>query len=106
MTPSSRTYTGIILILFGGSTLFGARGQHAVDFPLMKQRSNKPPRTHTNENSLSGLQEKKKGTESLGKKPQKKPPQKFYVLLSGHFNLHTNENPPRADGKSCTGGIS
>ena len=56
MTPSSRTYTGIILILFGGSTLFGARGQHAVDFPLMKQRSNKPPQTHTNENSLSGLQ--------------------------------------------------
>ena len=38
--------------------------------------------------------EKKKGTESLGKKPQKKPPQKFYVQLSGHFNLHTNENPP------------
>jgi len=38
--------------------------------------------------------EKKKGTESLGKKPQKKPPQKFYVRLSGHFNPHANENPP------------
>ena len=43
MTSSARTYMGIILIFFGGSTLFGARGQHAVDFPLMKQRSNKPP---------------------------------------------------------------
>jgi len=53
MTSSSRTYTGIILIFFGGSTLFGARGQHAVNFPLMKQQA---PQTHTNENSLSGLQ--------------------------------------------------
>ena len=48
MTPSARTYTGIILIFFGGSTLFGARGQHAVDFPLMTQQA---PQTHTNENS-------------------------------------------------------
>ena len=48
MTSSSRTYTGIILIFFGGSTLFGARGQHAVDFPLMTQQA---PQTHTNENS-------------------------------------------------------
>ena len=39
MTSSSRTYTGIILIFFGGSTLFGARGQHAVNFPLMKQQA-------------------------------------------------------------------
>ena len=46
MPPAARTYMGIILILFGGSTLFGARGQHAVDFPLMKQRSNKPPPRH------------------------------------------------------------
>ena len=38
--------------------------------------------------------EKKKGTESLGKKPQKKLPQKFYIRLSGHFNPHANENPP------------
>ena len=38
--------------------------------------------------------EKKKGTESLGKKPQKKLPQKFYIRLSGHFSPHTNENPP------------
>ena len=42
--------------------------------------------------------EKKKGTESLGKKPQKKPPQKFYVRLSERFSPYTNENPPRADG--------
>ena len=39
MTSSSRTYTGIILIFFGGSTLFGTRGQHAVNFPLMKQQA-------------------------------------------------------------------
>ena len=39
MTSSSRTYTGIILIFFGGSTLFGARGQHAVNFPQMKQQA-------------------------------------------------------------------
>jgi|GEM_PF-2118198 hypothetical protein len=38
--------------------------------------------------------EKKKGTESLGKKPQKKPPKKFYVRLSGRFSPHANENPP------------
>ncbi|VYU60680.1 Uncharacterised protein [Paraprevotella clara] len=38
--------------------------------------------------------EKKKGTESLGKKPQKKLPQKFYVRLSGRFSPHANENPP------------
>ena len=53
MPPSARTYMGIILIFFGRSMLFGARGQHAVDFPLMKQQA---PQTHTNENSLSGLQ--------------------------------------------------
>ena len=46
MPPSARTYMGIILIFFGRSTLFGARGQHAVDFPLMKQQA---PQTHTNE---------------------------------------------------------
>ena len=34
MTPSARTYRGIILIFFGGATVFGARGQHAVDFPV------------------------------------------------------------------------
>ena len=34
MTPSARTYRGIILIFFGGATAFGARGQHAVDFPF------------------------------------------------------------------------
>ena len=39
MPPSARTYMGIILIFFGRSTLFGARGQHAVDFPLMKQQA-------------------------------------------------------------------
>ncbi len=39
MTSSSRTYTGIILIFFGGATLFGTRGQHAVNFPLMKQQA-------------------------------------------------------------------
>ena len=33
MTPSARTYTGIMQIFFGGSTVSGARGQHAVDFP-------------------------------------------------------------------------
>ena len=33
--------------------------------------------------------EKKKGTESLGKKPQKKLPQKFYIRLSGRFSPHT-----------------
>ena len=38
MPPSARTYMGIILIFFGRSTLFGARGQHAVDFPLMTQQ--------------------------------------------------------------------
>ncbi|MEQ2983473.1 hypothetical protein [Paraprevotella clara] len=38
--------------------------------------------------------EKKKGTESLGKKPQKKLPQKFYIRLSGRFSPHANENPP------------
>ena len=38
--------------------------------------------------------EKKKGTESLGKKPQKKTPKKFYVRLSGRFSPHANENPP------------
>ena len=38
--------------------------------------------------------EKKKGTESLGKKPQKKQPQKFYVRLSERFSPYTNENPP------------
>ena len=39
MPPSARTYMGIILIFFGGSTLFGTRGQHAVNFPLMKQQA-------------------------------------------------------------------
>ena len=48
--------------------------------------------------------EKKKGTESLGKKPQKKLPQKFYVRLSGHFNPHTNENPPCWRNSSLTKG--
>ena len=39
--------------------------------------------------------EKKKGTESLGKKPQKKLPQKFYIRLSGRFSHMQNaENPP------------
>ena len=33
MTPSARTYTGIMQIFFGESTVSGARGQHAVDFP-------------------------------------------------------------------------
>ena len=33
MTPSARTHTGHMQILFGGSAAFGTRGQHAVDFP-------------------------------------------------------------------------
>ena len=47
MTSSSRTYTGIILIFFGGSTLFGTRGQHAVNFPLMKQQAPRHIQTKT-----------------------------------------------------------
>ena len=35
MTPSARTYTGIMQIFFGGSTASGVRGQHAVDFPII-----------------------------------------------------------------------
>ena len=39
MTPSARTYTGIMQIFFGGSTASGVRGQHAVDFPPCRSGS-------------------------------------------------------------------
>ena len=38
MTPSARTHTGHMQIFFGGSAAFGARGQHAVDFPVGKNK--------------------------------------------------------------------
>ena len=44
MTSSSRTYTGIILIFFGGSTLFGARGAARCEFSTNEATS--PPDTY------------------------------------------------------------
>ena len=34
MTPSARIHTGRMQIFFGGSAVFGTRGQHVVDFPV------------------------------------------------------------------------
>ena len=44
MTSSSRTYTGIILIFFGRSTLFGARGAARCGFSTNEATS--PPDTY------------------------------------------------------------
>ena len=52
MTPSARTHTGHMQIFFGGSAAFGARGQHAVDFPK-EEEEEKDAAPATNQTELS-----------------------------------------------------